>query len=317
MEKNINNIKKEFKANGIFYTPPELVETMKSYVDFEPRRVYDPTCGQGNLLAAFPDNVEKYGQELYQDELDKASERLTNFHGYCGDTLKADGFKGELFDCIMANPPFSVKWEPQNDDIRWADAPCTAPPGKADFAFVCHVLHHLADDGKAVVMCFPGILYRGQREGKIRQWMVEQNFVERVVHIPGGAFTDTTIATAVLVLSKHKQNTDIIFENREIGKERTVTIEEVKSNDYNLSVTNYVFEEQKKEEIDPVALEMEARRLMMFNLENKLRLTVLASAFENLDSDSLIDDIIALAEKYRTGGEGWREMRAVYPGDVA
>ena len=78
MEKNIRNIRNEFKKNGIFYTTDELANTLKKYVDFQPKKIYDPTCGQGNLLSVFPDEIEKYGQELFSDELEKAKERLTD-----------------------------------------------------------------------------------------------------------------------------------------------------------------------------------------------------------------------------------------------
>ena len=249
MEKNLKNIKKEFAANGIFYTSEKLAEQLKSYLDFTPREVYDPTCGQGNLLSVFSDDIPKFGQELYQDELEKAKERLKNFTGFHGDTLKEDGFKDKQFHAIVANPPFSIKWEPQEDE-RFEKIGVLPPKGKADYAFLLHILHHLAEDGKAVVLNFPGILYRGQREGKIRQWLIDNNYIERVVHIPGDQFVDTKIATCILVLSKRKKTTSVIFENTEIDKTREVSYEEIKENSYNLSVTIYVKEEREVEKID-------------------------------------------------------------------
>jgi type I restriction enzyme M protein len=300
MEKNMKNIKAEFKANGIFYTPPELAETIKSYVDFEPRKVYDPTAGQGNLLAVFDDNVEKYGQELYADELEKANQRLNNFHGYCGDTLADDGFPDDKFDLIVANPPFSVKWTPNEGDIRWKDAPCIPSAGKADYAFLLHILYHLSDDGKAVCLEFPGILYRGQREGKIRQWMVEQNFIERVVQIPGNTFVDTAIATCILVLNKHKTTTDIIFEDKELHKEKVVPFDEVKAQGFNLSVSSYVYKEEVREKIDPIALEMQARELAVKRIENEIRFSQLVAAQEGLSIEPFLDAIEAVVRKYRT-----------------
>ena len=109
-QKSIKNIRQEFKDNGIFYTPAELAEKLKSYVDFEPETVYDPTCGSGNLLRVFHENVKKYGQELDAEQLGLID--IPNFKGYAGNTLLDDGFKEMKFDCIVANPPFSVKWNP-------------------------------------------------------------------------------------------------------------------------------------------------------------------------------------------------------------
>ena len=303
MEKNMKNIKAEFKSNGIYYTPPELAETLKSYVDFKPKKIYDPTVGQGNLLAVFDDDAEKYGQELYQDELDKAAERLKNFHGYCGDTLKDDGFPEEKFDLIVANPPFSIKWQPNPDDIRWKDAPTIPTAGKADYAFLLHILYHLADNGKAVCLQFPGILYRANREGKIRQWMIEQNYIERVVNIPGGTFVDTSIGTCVLVLNKNKTTTDIIFEDKELNKERTVSFEEVKREGFNLSVSTYVHEEYVPEVIDPVQLEAEARAATLRGLERSLDISLMVSRIEGPKAgfmfEPFLDQIAEIVEKYR------------------
>ena len=110
MEYNIKLIREEFKAKGIFYTPPELGEFMKSFVDIEFDEVYDPTCGNGSLLSIFPDNIKKYGQEINEHQIEIAKERLKNFNGYCGDTLKTPAFLNKKFKCIIANPPFSIKW---------------------------------------------------------------------------------------------------------------------------------------------------------------------------------------------------------------
>ena len=106
---NLKSIKEEFKSKGIFYTPPELAELLKSYVNFTPNEIYDPTCGDGALLNVFGDDVVKYGQEINLEQLQVAKERLKNFNGYCGDTLKDPAFKDKKFDCILANPPFSIK----------------------------------------------------------------------------------------------------------------------------------------------------------------------------------------------------------------
>lgn len=298
-EKNLKNIKAEFKAAGIFYTPPELAETIKSYVDFKPKRAYDPTCGQGNLLAVFGDDVEKYGQELYRDELEKAEQLLTNFHGYAGDTLKDDGFPGEKFDLIVANPPFSIKWEPDEDDIRWKDAPCTAPPGKADYAFMLHILNHLADHGKRIVLEFPGVLYRGQREGKIRQWMIDNNYIERVVHIPGNTFVDTQIATCVIVFNKSKTDTSIIFEDRENDLTRTVSRDEVIRNGYTLSVSTYVQKEEVRETVDPLQLDNARRSFALKKLRSEIEFEITVCKMEGWNYWSFLDDIQEIINEYR------------------
>lgn len=247
-EKNIKNIRQEFKDHGIFYTPPELAKKLLSYVDIQPESVYDPTCGAGNLLRVFPDSVKKYGQELDAEQL--ALIDLSNFTGYAGDTLMEDGFPGQRFDCIIANPPFSVKWNPEalKDDERFSCCPALPPPSKADWAFVLHILHHLSENGVAVILEFPGILYRGQREGKVRQWFIENNYIDRIVHIPGNTFEDTSITTCILVLKKNKDTTDVIFEDGD--RLETVSLENIKKNGFTLSVNTYLQDNTPKEEID-------------------------------------------------------------------
>lgn len=298
MEKNMRNIRNEFKKNGIFYTTTELAETLKRYVDYQPTAIYDPTCGQGNLLSVFDDDIPKYGQELFSEELEKASERLKNFTGYAGDTLKDDGFKNLKFDLIIANPPFSIKWEPDETDVRFKDAPCTAPPGKADYAFILHILHHLKDNGKAICLEFPGVLYRGQREGKIREWLVNNNWIERVVHIPGNTFVDTTIATCIVVFNKSKNTTDIVFEDRELQKERVVSIDEVINNGYALSVSNYIVQETQKEQINPIELAFVARKEFLDRLERELKFETTICQLEGLSINPFIEDIKRIIVKY-------------------
>lgn len=247
-EKSIKNIRQEFKDHGIFYTPPELAKRLLSYVNIQPKSVYDPTCGAGNLLRVFPDSVKKYGQELDAEQL--ALIDLSNFTGYAGDTLMEDGFAGQRFDCIIANPPFSVKWNPEalKDDERFSCCPALPPPSKADWAFILHILHHLSENGVAVILEFPGILYRGQREGKVRQWFIENNYIDRIVHIPGNTFEDTFITTCILVLKKNKDTTDVIFEDGD--RLETVSLEDIKKNGFTLSVNTYLQDNTPKVKID-------------------------------------------------------------------
>lgn len=269
MEKNLKNIRKQFKEQGVFYTSGELAETLKGYVDFTPTAVYDPTCGQGNLLSVFPDGLPKYGQEIDAAELDKARERLRNFHGFAGDTLTNDGFPDMRFDCIVANPPFSVKWTPNDADPRFTQAGVVPPPGKADYAFLLHCLYHLSERGKAICLQFPGVLYRGQREGKIRQWMVELNLIERVVRIPPKSFVDTAIETCVIIFNKSKANANIIFEDRETGAEAVATLDDVRKQGFTLSTSAYIQTADERESVDIAALNAEIDAIVA--RENVLR----------------------------------------------
>ena len=226
---SVKAVREQFKNNGVFYTPPELAEMMKSFLPQDIDEIYDPTCGNGNLLSAFGDNVKKYGQDIDYEQIEQARERLVNFTGISGDTLKEPAFRGRKFKNIIANPPFSIKWDGKSDE-RFEAAPCLPPNGKADYAFILHCLHYLSEDGTAVIMNFPGILYRGQREGKIRQWLIEQNYIDSVIHIPPNKFEDTSIATCILVLKKQRNTTDVLFINQEIDKTRRVQYKEIADN---------------------------------------------------------------------------------------
>lgn len=295
-QKSIKNIRQEFKENGIFYTPPALAEKLKSYVDIEPKSVYDPTCGAGNLLRVFHENVSKYGQELDAEQLSLIN--IPNFAGYFGDTLMNDGFAGMEFECILANPPFSVKWQPEElkDDIRFSVCPVLPPPSKADWAFMLHIIHHLAYNGVAVVLEFPGILYRGQREGKVRKWFIENNYIDRVVNVPGNTFEDTSISTCIIVLRKNRKETDIIFEDGE--QTEIVPYETVKENDFCLSVSTYMPQEVEKEEIDPSVLENEARRSFLKGLKRELDIDKMVCELEGISMQPFINAIKAVVRKY-------------------
>ena len=270
MAYNIKSIRKEFKNKGIFYTSDEMAKTIKHYANKDrPINVYDPTCGDGSLLSVFDDDIPKYGQEINEEQLSVAKERLKNFTGICGDTLKEPAFMDMRFDLIVANYPFSISWEPKLD-VRFENAPCLAPKSKADYSFILHILYLLANDGIAVVLGFPGILYRMNAEGKIRQWLVENNYIERVVLFPGDKFVDTKISTILLVLRKDKKKSDIVFEDYEHQKVREVSIEEIKNNNFNLSVNTYINIEQPREVIDPLELDNSARKQFLRKLENEL-----------------------------------------------
>lgn len=301
MPKSMKAMRQDYKAAGIFYTPPALAEMLKKYVPFEPRDVYDPTCGQGNLLAVFPNDTPKFGQEISAEDLSVAEERLWHFTGYAGDTLTDDGFAGKMFHLIVANPPFSIKWTPNESDPRWSCAPCVPPPSKADYAFILHILSHLADDGVAICLEFPGILYRGQREGRIREWMVENNYVERVVHVPGNTFEDTGIATCILVLRKHRDSTDIIFDDLEHELSRTVPLEEVIHNGCTLSVSTYVAPDETRELPDPETLREDAQAAAIRSITHSIEFEKALCEIEERPLQPFLDRIKAVVSKYERG----------------
>lgn len=295
-QKSIKNIRKDFKDKGIFYTPPEIAEKLKSYVNMKIQNVYDPTCGAGNLLKVFPDDVKKYGQEIDEEQLKLIN--MPNFIGYAGDTLKDDGFKNEQFDCIVANPPFSIKWEADllKNDIRFKNCAALPPPSKADWAFMLHILHHLSDEGIAVVLEFPGILYRGQREGKVRRWFVEKNYIDRIVNVPKNTFEDTAIPTAIIVLRKNKKTTDIIFEDGE--RIEKINIEKIIENDFDLSINLYIQEEIIKEKIDPIAIENEARVTFLKRLRKELEFEKIVCNLEGISIRPFIESIKNVVSEY-------------------
>lgn len=292
---NIKSIRQDFKEKGIFYTQKELAEYLKSFLPDNVTEIYDPTCGNGGLLSVFDDSVEKYGQDINAEQVAVASERLTNFHGVVGDTLESPAFPDRKFKHIIANPPFSIKWEPHTDE-RFKPLPCLPPKSKADYAFIAHILHYLSDDGMAVVLNFPGILYRGNAEGKIRRWMVEQNYVDTVIEVDGGHFVDTKIATAVLVLKKRRDVTDIKFIHND--REIEMPAEKIAENDYNLTVSYYLPEEIEKEEIDPIALEMHARKAFLSRLEDELAFEKFVCEMGNISIKPFISAIKAIISKY-------------------
>lgn len=293
---NIKNIKQEFKEKGIFYTQPELAEYLKSFLPSDVKEIYDPTCGNGGLLSVFDDDVVKYGQDINKEQVEVAKQNLKNFIGEVGDTLTDPKFKDKKFKYIVANPPFSIKWTQNEDDERFKVLPCLPPPSKADYAFLAHILYYLSDDGVAVVLNFPGILYRGQREGKIRKWFVDNNYIDTVIHIDGDKFVDTKIATCVLILKKNKTTTDIKFIDKD--KEYIATQQEIIDNDYTLSVSNYIFEEQEKENIDILSVEQEARQNLLLRIKNEIEFSKMVCDMENISIKPLLNDIKKLVRSY-------------------
>lgn len=305
---SFKSLRKKFAENGVFYTDERLSKMLADELCKSPhpiREVYDPTCGDGNLLAVFPDDVEKYGQEINPEQAEVARKRLTNAHIATGDTLVNPAFTDRKFRHIVANYPFSIKWQPA-PDARWDDAPTLPPPSKADYAFILHIISMLADDGVAVTLNFPGVLYRGNREGKIREWLVRKNLIDSVTWVEGGYFEDTTVATALIVFKNDKKDTDIKFADHEKHLEYTATIAEVEANGFNLSPSSYIIIEEEKKDVDPIALELMARTEVLRHLEAQLAFSAAAiSLHETMGLapltpiEDFINDIEKIIIKYK------------------
>lgn len=284
---SIKGIRSEFKRQGKFHTPPELAKFLHDLIPAGARDVYDPTCGAGSLLSQFPDETPKFGQDIDEEALADA-EQVPGMHTFFGDVLTEPAWSDRRFHAIVANPPFSIKWEPNEFDERFSVAPTAPSPSRADYAFLLHILHMLADDGTAAVLAFPGVLYRGHREGAIRRWMVEQNYIDRVISIPGDTFIDTSIQTACLVLRKNRGvDEPVVFEDREHGIERAVSRSEIEAAAFTLSVSSYVqMPEEEKPAVDPHALEMKAEDDVVRILRAHIGFTEQVSELEGRDYTS-------------------------------
>ncbi|AMD87721.1 restriction endonuclease [Actinomyces radicidentis] len=312
------------KSGGEFFTPQEVSEVLaKIAANGRSRlnRVYDPACGSGSLLLKFANVVGKdnvggfYGQEVNLTTYNLCRINMflhdVNFESFdiaLGDTLVEPAhWDAEPFDAIVSNPPYSTKWIGKDDptlinDPRFSPAGVLAPKSKADLAFTMHMLSWLAEDGTAAIVEFPGVLYRGAAEGKIRQYLVENNFVDAVVQLPPDLFFGTTIATCVIVLKKSKADNSVLFLDaskefvREGNKNKLspenqamilgtlgersdvdhvaalVPAERIAENGFNLSVSSYVEEEDTREEVDIV--ELNARIQQIVQRENELRASI-------------------------------------------
>lgn len=263
--------RKKLAEKGVFHTDEKLAKEIASYI---PQsiidacgKVYDPTCGCGALLSVFPDNVIKYGQELDPDMAEYCRQHLNNCKIATGDTLKEpETWGGKKFKAIVANYPFSIKWEPKDSEIIPFGCPCLPPKSKADFAFILHILYMLADNGVASVLSSCGIGYRGGKEGEIRKWLIGQNVIDTVVLYEGDHFQDTKIPTMLLVLKKNRTTTDITFKDNESGIERVVPVEEVRQNDFTLAVNRYIERPKEPDENDGKPLSELQSDLMGLNL---------------------------------------------------
>ena len=292
------------KSGGEFFTPQTVSKLLARLVMVgkdKINKVYDPTCGSGSLLLQMKKQYEDhiledgfFGQEINMTNYNLARMNMflhninyNNFNIKRGDTLLNPQHLDEKpFDAIVSNPPYSVKWVGDGDptlinDDRFAPAGKLAPKSKADFAFIMHSLNHLSNRGRAAIVCFPGIFYRGGAEKTIRQYLVDNNFIEAVIALPDNLFFGTSIATTILVLAKNKLENKTLFidASKEFKKETnnnvltddnidhivelftnyqsvdykaTLVDNEVigSEQDYNLSVSTYVEQEDTREKID-------------------------------------------------------------------
>ena len=310
------------KSGGEYYTPQEVSELLTKITlvgKTEVNKVYDPACGSGSLLLKFAkilgkENVRNgfFGQEINISTYnlcrinmflhDIEFDRFDIAHG---DTLiSPQHWDNEPFEAIVSNPPYSIKWEGDDNgtlinDPRFSPAGVLAPKSKADMAFIMHSLSWLASNGTAAIVCFPGIMYRGGAEQKIRKYLIENNFVDCVIQLPDNLFYGTSIATCIMVLKKNKTDNSTLFidatkecqkvtnnnklTDKHIKKileyftnrtdidyiSKLVPNSEIAEQEYNLSVSTYVEQEDTREVIDIVELNKEIARIV--ERENVLR----------------------------------------------
>ena len=312
------------KSGGEFFTPQhvsKLIAQLAMHKQTSVNKIYDPAAGSGSLLLQATKHVGAhtiedgfFGQEINHTTYNLARMNMflhninyDKFNMQLGNTLTAPHFgEDKPFDAIVSNPPYSVKWIGSDDptlinDERFAPAGVLAPKSKADFAFVLHALSYLSSKGRAAIVCFPGIFYRGGAEQKIRKYLVDNNYVETVISLAPNLFFGTTIAVTILVLSKHKTDTNTQFidasglfkketNNNTLTDEhvkaimdvfdskanvehfaRSVPYEEV-AKDYNLSVSSYVEAKNTREVIDITKVNAELKTTV--STINQLRLDI-------------------------------------------
>lgn len=303
------------KSGGEFFTPPEvsvLLTRLGTVGKKEINKAYDPACGSGSLLLKCAELLGRdavrngfYGQEINITTYNLCRINMflhkigfDKFDIACEDTLtNPQHWDEEPFELIVSNPPYSVKWVGDGDatlinDPRFAPAGVLAPKSKADMAFIMHSLSWLAANGTAAIVCFPGIMYRGGAEQKIRKYLVDNNYVDAVIQLSGGLFFGTSIATCIMVLKKGKRDNKVMFidaskeyikvtNNNKLTPEnidRIVDIfakredvahfshladyAEIAENDFNLSVSTYVEPEDTREKIDIVKLNAEIAEMV-------------------------------------------------------
>lgn len=310
------------KSGGEFFTPQEVSELLTriaTHGKSEVNKVYDPACGSGSLLLQSikvlgKDKVRQgfFGQEknlttynLCRINMFLHDVNYDHFNIAYGDTLiNPQHWDDEPFEVIVSNPPYSTKWEGDDNptlinDPRFAPAGVLAPKSKADLAFTMHMLSWLAADGTAAIVEFPGVLYRGGKEQKIRKYLLEGNFIDAVIQLPPNLFFGTSIATCIIVLRKSKNDDSVLFIDASerfvhVGNQNQLSpddiaaimdayvkrepvehfsvvasLEDIRKNDYVLSVSSYVQPKDTREKIDIAALNRQISDIVA--RENELR----------------------------------------------
>lgn len=300
------------KSGGEFFTPQhvsKLIAQLAMHGQKTVNKIYDPAAGSGSLLLQAKKQFDAhiiedgfFGQEINRTTFNLARMNMflhninyDKFNMKLGNTLLDPHFRDDKpFDAIVSNPPYSVKWIGNKDptlinDERFAPAGVLAPKSKADFAFVLHALSYLSSKGRAAIVCFPGIFYRGGAEKKIRKYLVDNNYVETVIALAPNLFFGTSIAVCILVLSKHKTDTKTQFiDARALFQKETntntltddhiqqmmrvfdskkdvahfaksVDFKDIAENEYTLSVSSYVEPEDTRERIDITKLNAELK----------------------------------------------------------
>ncbi|MCE5191071.1 MAG: type I restriction-modification system subunit M, partial [Actinomycetia bacterium] len=321
------------KSGGEYYTPQEVSELLARITvvgKTEVNKVYDPACGSGSLLLKFAkvlgkENVRQgfFGQEINLTTYNLARINMflhdVNYEKFdlvLGDTLTDPAqWDDEPFEAIVSNPPYSIHWDGDANpllinDPRFAPAGVLAPKSKADLAFTMHILSWLAVDGTAAIVEFPGVLYRGGAERKIRTYLIDNNYVDTVIQLPPDLFFGTTIATCIIVLKKSKSDNATLFidasaefvrggnknklteENRQriidvfAAREdvahfaRLVPNAEIAANEYNIAVSSYVEQEDTREEIDIAELNAEIVRIVARQAELRAQIDEIVADLE-------------------------------------
>lgn len=327
------------KSGGEFFTPQcvsKLIARLAMHNQSTINKIYDPAAGSGSLLLQakkqFDEHIIEegfFGQEINHTTYNLARMNMflhninyDKFNIALGNTLMDPKFGDDKpFDAIVSNPPYSVNWVGSDDptlinDDRFAPAGVLAPKSKADFAFVLHALSYLSSKGRAAIVCFPGIFYRGGAEQKIRKYLVDNNFVETVIALAPNLFYGTPIAVNILVLSKHKMDTKTqfidatsidffrketnnnildkkhinkiieIFDKKEDEEAITKSIDnkQIAKNDYNLSVSSYVEAKETRKETNIKDLNEHIRKIVA--RENELR-SEIEKIIAEIDEDKL------------------------------
>ena len=322
------------KSGGEFFTPQEVSELLTRITvvgKTEVNKVYDPACGSGALLLKFAkvlgrENVRQgfFGQEVNLTTYNLCRINMflhdINFEKFDiahGDTLIDPAhWDEEPFEAIVSNPPYSTKWEGDanallSNDPRYAPAGVLAPKSKADLAFTMHILHWLAVDGTAAIVEFPGVLYRGGAEQKIRRYLIENNFVDAVIQLPPDLFFGTTIATCIIVLKKSKLDNATLFidasaEFVRAGNKNKLTDDnaakilqafidrsdidhfarivensKIAENDFNISVSSYVEAEDTRVAVDIAELNAEIARIVARQQELRIAIDEIVADLES------------------------------------